>query len=85
MHFCIGLHFCSNCWYRVRPEIREDHETHEAVVRFVHPVGLGKDEDGWMIPNPEDGEGQSKGGAGSDRVLSLEEISKHSKKAGSSQ
>lgn len=70
----------NNAWYRIRPEIAEDPETHETVVRFVHPVAPGKDTDGWMKPNPEDADEQSQAGAQSDRVLSLEEIAKHGKR-----
>ncbi|GJE93762.1 molybdopterin binding oxidoreductase [Phanerochaete sordida] len=67
----------NNAWYRVRTEIKEDPDTHETVVHFLHPVGPGKDTDGWMKPNPEDVDDGAKGGPGSDRVLSLEEIAKH--------
>lgn len=74
------LTFLSNSWYRVQPELISDPETHEAVVRFVHPVGPGSTEDGWMKRNPADVQPESKGGPGSDRVLSLEEIAKHDKR-----
>lgn len=70
----------SNAWYRVRSAVEQDPETQQNIVRFVHPVGAGQATDGWMKPNPEDEKADSQGDAGTDRVLSLEEIEKHSKR-----
>ena len=56
-----------------------DQNTRESLVQFVHPVGPGKDDDGWMKPNPADVETEQTSSSDS-RVLSLEEIAKHSKK-----
>ena len=50
-----------NAWYRIRSTVVTDPNTKQPLVHFVHPVGPGKDDDGWMKPNPEDAE-QSSGG-----------------------
>ncbi|KIP03550.1 hypothetical protein PHLGIDRAFT_496512 [Phlebiopsis gigantea 11061_1 CR5-6] len=71
-------HLLTNAWYRIRSHIVTDPNTKQSLVHFVHPVGPGKDDDGWMKPNPEDAE--QSGGGGSDRVLSLEEVAKHDKR-----
>ena len=65
----------SNSWYRVRPFIIDDPETHEKVLQFKHPVANNKEDDGWMKPPKKKEEPKSSEKDG--KTFSLEEIAKH--------
>ena len=56
-----------------------DAKKNQTVVKFKHPVTNKKEDDGWMKPAKKTGASSNKQ-SDKDRVLSLEEISKHNSK-----
>ena len=66
----------------MRPFIIDDHEAHEKVLKFKHPVTNDKEDDGWMKP-PKQEEANRSSGDKKAKTFSLEEIAKHDGKKAS--
>ena len=72
---------CSNAWYRLKPKITTDPETHRPVVQFQHPVAPGNVEGGWMVP-PKEQQNATNDETKDMKTFSLEEIMKHYNEVG---
>lgn len=44
----------NNCWYIVKPEIKEEPRSNHSYLMFRHPVEPGTGQGGWMKPSVED-------------------------------
>ncbi|RUS31622.1 hypothetical protein BC938DRAFT_477430 [Jimgerdemannia flammicorona] len=70
--------FMNNCWYRVKREIAYPKDKDDvAHVKFVHPVVPGAKSGGWMKLSIEQQIENAKNDKEPDRVLTWEEVEKH--------
>lgn len=68
----------NNCWYVVRPEIKEDTESNASYLMFRHPVESGSGQGGWMKPSVEDQISDMRRQASApSKQFTREEIEKH--------
>lgn len=70
----------NNCWYTVRPEIRDDDEGKSSMLFFQHPCEPGTGTGGWMQPSTENRIENIKHETSSpQKQFTREEIEKHNK------
>ncbi|KAJ5982055.1 hypothetical protein N7451_012155 [Penicillium sp. IBT 35674x] len=70
----------NNCWYTIRPEIRDDKESNCSVLYFRHPCEPGTGRGGWMKPSTENRiENVKHEAASPQKQFTRDEIEKHNK------
>lgn len=68
----------NNCWYIVKPEIKQDKDDDVPHMLFRHPVEPGTGEGGWMKPSVENQVNAAKQEAGApQKQFTRQEIEKH--------
>ncbi|KAH9893279.1 hypothetical protein C8Q73DRAFT_827907 [Cubamyces lactineus] len=72
------IHYCSNSWYRVRPNVSRDPISTGIVVQFQHPVAPLEEEGGWMKSSELSAPTHVDESPGL-RRFSLDEVAKHDK------
>ncbi|OQO12698.1 hypothetical protein B0A48_02161 [Cryoendolithus antarcticus] len=69
----------NNCWYIVKPEIKQGKDDEVPYMRFRHPVEPGGGKGGWMKPSVENQIASAKRDAGApQKQFTRQEIEKHS-------
>lgn len=68
----------NNCWYVVKPSLRDSDEHAAPSIAFRHPVAPGTDDSGWMQPSTEQRLAAAKqAGSTPSKQFTREEIEKH--------